>query len=103
MSTLSASSNQNDDSTSKAESGRKNSANDLPMILASGLPWNISKADVAIFFSDVNIVGGIDGIEIKRRNVNGPNEAKFSVRPKDMRKALARNNLLFGSRTIYGI
>lgn len=80
--------------------GTKNNPNDFGIILVCGLPWRTSKADVANFFSDCEILK--DGIEIKRRGVNGPNEAKMFVRTKHIRKALARNNLSFGSRTIHG-
>lgn len=80
--------------------GIKNNANDFGIILVCGLPWGTSKADVASFFADCEILK--DGIEIKRRGVNGPNEARMFVRTKYIRKALARNNLSFGSRTIHG-
>lgn len=70
--------------------------------MASGLPWKTSKTDVAKFFANIEIIGGSDGIEIKRKYVDGPNEAKFFVRAKDIRVALAHNKLSLGSRTIHG-
>lgn len=70
------------------------------MIIARGWKWTVSKADVAGFFADIEIIGGIDSIELRKYHAM---EAIFTVRSRDMRKALARNKLSIGSRMIFGM
>lgn len=96
---LIASSDQNTADSIKT-SGAKNDANDLRLILAVGFQWKVSKADVAGFFAGVNIIGGNNGIQLKR---NRAMEAMFVVRSGDIGKALAYNKRSIGSRTIYGM
>lgn len=92
-----ASINQN---TAADSSSEMNDRNVIGVILARGFPWIASKADVANFFSDINILGGNDAIKLEKR---GAMEATFCVQSKkDIRKALAHNNRSDGSRIIHG-
>lgn len=83
-------------------SNLEDGANDLGAILAVGFPWKVSKTDVSAFFAGVKIIGGNDGIQIRK---NGAMEAVFFVQSKgDIQKALAyNNNRCDGSRTIHGM
>lgn len=92
-----------DPSTQNASdsSSAVNDTNDLGIILAVGFPWKVSKANVSNFFSDVNIIGGNDGIQIRK---NGAMEAMFFVQSKeDVQKALAHDKRSDGSRFIRGM
>lgn len=73
----------------------------MHVIMARGFPWNVKPADVCTFFQNIRIVGGINGIQIRR---NVAMEAEFSVLSiEDVRKALARDKDRIDSRTIHGL
>lgn len=68
---------------------------------ARGLPWEVRLADILSFFQGINIVGGANGIEIKR--IYGAMEATFAVNSNiDLCEALARNKHKIGYRKING-
>lgn len=70
-------------------------------IMARGLPWRVRRADILSFFQGINIVGGANGIDIKR--IYGAMGATFAVNSNvDLCEALARNKHKIYSRTIYG-
>lgn len=69
--------------------------------MARGFPWTVKRADVGEFFDDIKIVGGIDGIDIKK---NRAMEATFFVDSvEELKKALAHNKQHIGTRMIYGM
>lgn len=75
--------------------------NDLGAILAVGFAWKVTKADIIAFFADVDIIGGNDGIQIRK---NGAMEAVFFVYTKvDVQNALAHDKRSDGSRRIHGM
>ncbi|XP_055315788.1 G-rich sequence factor 1-like [Sitodiplosis mosellana] len=68
-------------------------------ILARGFPWQVKPEDVSAFFQNVIIVGGRNGIHIKK---NGAMEATFFVSSKEfLNKALAHDKQQYDSRTIH--
>lgn len=74
--------------------------NGLREVLARGFPWTVKRVDVGEFFADVNIVGGINGIDIRK---DGAMEATFFVNSdKELQQALLHNKQLIGSRMIFG-
>lgn len=73
---------------------------DVYRILARGFPWQVKREDVDRFFQNVSIVGGVNGINLKK---NVAMEATFFVASKDgLRKALAHDKRQIDSRTIHG-
>lgn len=75
--------------------------NGLREVLARGFPWTVKRVDVGEFFADVKIVGGIDGIQIRK---DGAMEATFFVdSDEELQKALAHNKSLIDTRMIYGM
>lgn len=91
----------NDQEASESDETELSSDNGLREVLARGFPWNIKRMDVGEFFSDINIIGGIDGIQIKKY---GAMEATFFVDSDDeLQKALLHNKQLIDSRMIYGM
>lgn len=77
------------------------SDNGLREVLARGFPWNVKRVDVGEFFSDINIVGGIDAIDIRK---DGAMEATFFVdSDEELQKALSHNKQFVDSRMIYGM
>lgn len=69
-------------------------------MLARGFPWSITHSDVEAFFRDVNILGGKNGIVIRR---NVAMEALFAVdTTEDLQKALAHDKQSVNSRSIHG-
>lgn len=74
---------------------------DVYRILARGFPWQVKPEDVTTFFRNVNIVGGVNGIHIRK---NVAMEATFFVNSKeDLNKALSHDKLKVDSRTIHGM
>lgn len=82
-----------------SNSGQNN--NSFHAILARGFPWNVKVTDVKSFFNNVNIVGGVGGIQIKK---NIAMEATFFVHSnEDVQKAMTFNNKKMNSRAIRGM
>lgn len=70
-------------------------------ILARGFPWQVRPENVIAFFKNVYIVGGVNGIHIRK---NVAMEATFFVNSKeDLNKALSHDKLQVDSRTIHGM
>lgn len=77
------------------------SNNGLYEVMARGFPWNVKRSDVGAFFSDMKILGEIDGIHIRK---NGAMEATFFVDSfEEMQKALEHDKQSFGTRIIHGM
>lgn len=78
-----------------------NSNDGLYEVMARGFVWNVKRSDVGEFFSNVKILGGIDGIDIRK---NGAMEATFFVESvEEVQKAIALDQRFIGNRKIYGM
>lgn len=91
----------NDHPASESDETESSSDNGLREVLARGFPWTVKRVDVGDFFADVNIIGGVEGIDIRK---DGAMEAVFFVDSDDqLQRALLHNKQLIGSRMIYGM
>lgn len=73
-----ASSNQSSANSTRStgsKSSTKNNANNFGLILACGLPWRASKADVVQMFANFNILNGEVGVHFIVDNVTDYNDA----------------------------
>lgn len=78
-----------------------NSNDGLYEVMARGFVWNVRRSDVGDFFSNVKILGGVEGIVIRK---NGAMEATFFVDSvEEAQKALSYNQRCIGTRKIYGM
>lgn len=72
-------------------------------VCVRGIPWKTKPTDVTSFFEGVNIIGGVNGINIQRKVDRGALEATFFVNSREeLKKALSYNRKCFDSRKIHG-
>lgn len=76
---------------------------DINCVVARGLPWRITKAEVVSFFEGVNVLGGENGILLCRRMARGALEARVNVASaKDHDTALQHKGRPLDGRKIDG-
>ena len=72
------------------------------IVKARGLPWSASADEVVEFFSEVAIVGGVDGVHFGKNREGRPSgEAFLEVETKeDVERALEKHKCNMGKRYV---
>ena len=72
------------------------------IVKARGLPWSASADEVVEFFSEVAIVGGVDGVHFGKNREGRPSgEAFIEVETKeDVERALEKHKCNMGKRYV---
>ena len=86
----------------KAKDLTKMSGEGRIIVKARGLPWSASADEVVEFFSEVAIVGGVDGVHFGKNREGRPSgEAFIEVETKeDVERALEKHKCNMGKRYV---